>query len=156
RSPRRRANLAGSTQPRGATMSRTPTASISTIATALLLVLGAGAARAADNVVQIPLAGVLDARSVITLTNGTIVPFTLTIDGGGGDMGPGTLQNGFARKAVAMRKSPGNVATSLPDDGKFPADTRHPEIVLNFSNAADAASPQNHLVKPTGGTFSFP
>src|SRR5262245_1286270 len=120
----------------------------------------AGATHAADTVVQIPLTGVLDTRSVTTLTNGNIVVFTLTIDGGGGDVGTGGLQNGFATKAVAMMKSPGNVANSLPDDGKFPADTRHPAIVLNYSNDAPAASPQNHLVKPAVGTtpsnFTFP
>jgi ABC-type sugar transport system ATPase subunit len=61
-----------------------------------------------------------------------------------------------------MMKSPGNVMNSLPDDGHFPADTNHPEVVLNFSNAADATSPQNHLVKPPltpttpGSSFSFP
>ena len=133
---------------------------LSTIATAVLVALGAGAARAADTVVQFPLTGVLDTRSVFTLTNGTIVPFTLAIDGGNGDVGTGA-QNGFATKAVAMMKSPGNVANALPDDGHFPADMNHPDVVLSFSNAADATSPQNHLVKPMAGTtppgtFTFP
>lgn len=139
-------------------MTRTCRATLSTITLASLLALGAGAARA-DTVVQIPLPGLLDTRSVFTLTNGTIVPFTLAIDGGGGDVGTGA-QNGFATKAVAMMKSPGNVANALPDDGHFPADTNHPDVVLNFSNAADATSPQNHLVKPMVGatppeTFTF-
>jgi MYXO-CTERM domain-containing protein len=130
-----------------------------TAAVALLLGLGGGVAHA-DTVVQIPLAGLLDTRSVFTLTNGTIVPFTLAIDGGNGDVGTGA-QNGFATKAVAMMKSPGNVANALPDDGHFPADTNHPDVVLNVSNAADATAPQNHLVKPMVGatppeTFSFP
>src|SRR6185503_2366671 len=128
----------------------------STIAAALLLTLAAGAARAADTVVQIPLTGVLDGRSVTTLTGGQIVVFSLSIDGGGGDLGTGGLQNGFATKAVAMMKSPGNVANSLPDDGRFPADTRHPEVVLHYANDADATAPQNHIVKPTGGMFTFP
>jgi MYXO-CTERM domain-containing protein len=140
-------------------MTRTCRATLSTITLALLLALGAGAARA-DTVVQIPLPGLLDTRSVFTLTNGTIVPFTLAIDGGGGDVGTGA-QNGFATKAVAMMKSPANVANALPDDGHFPADTNHPDVVLNFSNAADPTSPQNHLVKPMVGTtppetFTFP
>jgi hypothetical protein len=142
-------------------MMRTSTGPVRPIATALsatlLVALGAGAARA-QTVVQIPLPGVLDTRGVITLTNGVIVPFTLTIDGGGNppDVGMGGLQNGFATKAVAMMKSPANVANSLPDDGHFPADTRHPDVVLNFSNTADPTSPQNHLVKPMGGMFTFP
>ncbi|HVU49653.1 MAG TPA: hypothetical protein VHL80_03140, partial [Polyangia bacterium] len=143
-------------------MRRPRTATLSTLAGALLA-LGAGTARA-QTVVQIPLPGILDTRSVFTLTNGTIVPFTLAIDGGNGDVGTGA-QNGFATKAVAMMKSPGNVANSLPDDGHFPAANGRPEIVLNVSNDAPATSPQNHLVKPqiTMGatkippeTFTFP
>ena len=140
-------------------MTRIQNATLSTLVTAALLAVGAGAARA-DTVVQIPLPGLLDTRSVFTLTNGTIVPFTLAIDGGNGDVGTGA-QNGFATKAVAMMKSPNNVANALPDDGFFPADANHPDLFLNFSNAADATSPQNHLVKPMVGatppeTFSFP
>jgi hypothetical protein len=135
-------------------MKRISSPKFSTLALALLVALRAGTAHA-DTVVQIPLPGVIDTRSVFTLTNGAIVPFTLAIDGGNGDIGTGA-QNGFATKAVAMMKSPGNVANSLPDDGHFPADANHPEVVLNFSNAAEATSPQNHLVKPTGGTFTFP
>ena len=137
-------------------MTRARSAILSTIVTALVAVLGAGAAHAADTVVQIPLPGILDTRSVTTLTNGNIVVFTLSIDGGGGDLGTGGLQNGFATKAVAMQKVPAAVANSLPDDGHFPADTRHPEVVLNVSNDAAPTSFQNHIVKPTGGMFSFP
>ena len=139
-------------------MRLTRIATLSTLAGALL-VLGAGTARA-QTVVQIPLPGILDGRSAFTLTNGAIVPFTLAIDGGNGDVGTGA-QNGFATKAVAMMKSAGNVANSLPDDGHIPADTRHPEVVLNYSNTADPTSPQCHLVKPMVGTtppdvFTFP
>jgi hypothetical protein len=120
---------------------------------AALISFGAGTARA-QNVVQIPMTGIIDTRGVITLTNNVIVPFTLTVDGGGTptDTGMGGLQNGFATKAVAMMKSPGNVANSLPDDGHFPADANHPDVVLNYSNAADPTSPQNHLIKPMVGT----
>jgi MYXO-CTERM domain-containing protein len=140
-------------------MTRIQNATFSMLVTASLVALGAGVARA-DTVVQIPLPGLLDTRSVFTLTNGVIVPFTLAIDGGNGDVGTGA-QNGFATKAVAMMKSPNNVANALPDDGFFPADVNHPDLFLNFSNAAAATSPQNHLVKPMVGTtppetFSFP
>jgi hypothetical protein len=103
----------------------------------------------ADTTVQIPFTGVLDARSVTTLTGGNLVVFTLPTDGG-------NLQNGFATKAVAMKQGqpPEN---ALPDDGHFPADARHPEVVLNFSNTADAASPQTHLIKPAESiTFPVP
>jgi len=129
-------------------MTRIPSAIFSIFASSLLLGLCARTAHA-DTTVQVPLAGVLDARSVTTLTGGNLVVFTLPTDGG-------DLQNGFATKAVAMKQGapPEN---ALPDDGHFPADARHPEVVLNFSNAADAASPQTHKIKPAESiTFPMP
>jgi hypothetical protein len=55
------------------------------------------------------------------------------------------LQNGFATRAVAaQRGKPEN--NNLPNDGRFPASMRHPEVVLHFSNDAEPASPQTHLV----------
>jgi MYXO-CTERM domain-containing protein len=127
-------------------MSRRPIASLFVVATSLAALTGSVVAQA-DTTVQIPLTGVLDARSVTTLTNGQLVVFTLPTDGG-------NLQNAFATKAVAMMQGK-PVENALPDDGKFPADARHPEVVLNFSNAADAASPQTHLIK-TGDMMMFP
>jgi hypothetical protein len=120
-----------------------------TIATGLLVGLGSGTARAADTTVQIPLTALLDARSVTTLTAGKLVVWTLPTDGGG-------LQNAFATHAVATAQNlPAEATNTLPDDGHFPANTRHPDVVLNFSNDADAASPQTHLVMPSA-MFSFP
>jgi hypothetical protein len=100
----------------------------------------------ADTVVQIPLPELLDARSVTTLTGGTLVVFDLPTDGGG-------LQNAFATKAVALMQNtpPENC---LPDDGFFPETARHPDVQLNFSNAAEATAPQTHLVLPTDA-FGF-
>jgi MYXO-CTERM domain-containing protein len=116
-------------------------------AAATLAALTAGGVARADTVVQIPLTGVLDARSVTTLTGGQLVVFTLPTDGG-------NLQNAYATKAVATKQGK-PVANALPDDGKIPADARHPEVVLHFSNDADAASPQTHLIK-TGDMMTFP
>ena len=87
------------------------------------------------------LPALLDARSVTTLTNGQLVVFTLPTDGG-------NLQNAFATKAVAQLKGK-PIANALPDDGKFPANDRHPEVVLHFSNDADATSAQTHLMLPS-------
>src|SRR5262245_59125577 len=108
---------------------------------AWLMTVTASGSAAAETVVQVPLPGLLDARSVTTLTNDQLVVFTLPTDGGG-------LQNAFATAAVAMRQGK-PVQNALPDDGKFPATARHPEVVLNFSNAADPTSPQTHLVAPS-------
>ena len=125
--------------------------------TAIFSLLAAGAAAAhADTTVQVPMGALLDKRSVIVLQGQTIVPFTLTIDGGGGDIGTGDLQNGFATKAVAMLKNAAEVANCVPDDGHFPEDANHPDVVLNFSNAAAATAGQVHMIPPMGGTFSFP
>jgi hypothetical protein len=136
-------------------MTRIPTATLSMTAATLLVALGTGAARA-DTVVQIPLPGVIDRRSVTTVMGQTLVVFNLATDGGGTMTGDGA-QNAFATQAVAMSKGQ-PVANALPDDGKFPGNTRHPDVVLNFSNAADPTSPQTRLVTPTGAmsTFSFP
>jgi MYXO-CTERM domain-containing protein len=117
-----------------------------TIAVGVLAGFGTRVARADDTVIQIPLPGLLDARSVTTLTAGKLVTWTLPTDGGG-------LQNAFATVAVATAQN-APVANALPDDGHFAANARHPDVVLHFSNAADAASPQTHLVA-VGGSFEF-
>ena len=120
--------------------------SAATLAVAIaLLGLVSGIAHA-DTVVQVPFAGLLDARSVTTLTKGQLVPWNLPTDGGG-------LQNGFATKAAVQTKG-GPVSNALPDDGRFPANARHPEVILNFSNDANAGSPQAHLVLPSA-SFNF-
>ncbi|HEX3850110.1 MAG TPA: hypothetical protein VHW01_04040 [Polyangiaceae bacterium] len=119
-----------------------------TIATSLLVGLASSPACAADTTVQIPLTALLDARSVTTLTAGKLVVWTLPTDGGG-------LQNAFATHAVATAQNlPAEVTNTLPDDGLFPANTRHPDVVLHFSNDADAAAPQTHLVMPSA-MFNF-
>ncbi len=123
------------------------------LATTLTL-FGARAALA-DTTVQVPLDGILDARCVTTISGGTLTVFNLTIDGGGGDVGTGNLQNGFVTQAVATSK--GNPTShAVPDDGKFPANARHPDVVLHFSNDASPTAPQTHMVNPTNGTFTFP
>jgi len=104
----------------------------------------------ADTIVQVSLAGLIDKRCVTTLTNGMIVPWNLHTDG------LATLQNAFVTAAVAKLKG-APVENALPDDGRFAADNRHPEVVLNFSNGAPAASPQTYQVQPTTDvSFSVP
>jgi hypothetical protein len=117
---------------------------------AMAAAIGALSATArAETVVQVPLPDLLDARSVTTLTNGNLVVFTLPTDGG-------MLQNAFATQAVATLKGK-PTENALPDDGKFPANDRHPDVVLHFSNDTAPTSPQTHLVKPTDEiTFPVP
>lgn len=111
-----------------------------------LFALRASTALAADTVVQVPLTGLLDARSVTTVDNGQLVVWTLPTDGGG-------LQNAFITIAGAKLKGAPD-GHALPDDGHFAANARHPEVVLAFSNAASAMAPQTHLV-PVSGMFTF-
>ena len=106
-----------------------------------------GTARAAETI-QIPVDALLTARSVTTLTGGALVSWTVGVDEGG-------TGDGFLTSAASkFHKDPPTVK-ALPDDGRFPADNRHPEVVLHFSNDADPASQQTRPVKGAG-EFSFP
>jgi hypothetical protein len=92
----------------------------------------------ADVVVQVPVDALLNARPVSTLTGGVVVPWSVGLDN----------TDGFITTAAnTFLKQPG---PALPDDGSFPADSGRPEIVLHFSNAADAKAPQARIVTGTG------
>jgi hypothetical protein len=104
---------------------------------ALLLSLTADPALA-DTVIQIPLDSLLTGRAVTTLSAKTIVPWTVGVD----------QNDGFV--TAAAEAFLGQTGAALPDDGDFPADAQHPEIVLHFSNDAPGASPQNAYVNNVG------
>jgi len=82
--------------------------------------------RAADasSAVQVDVSKLLNARVVTTLTDGKVVPLQTSIDGAGG----------VATVAAATSLN-GKAETAVPDDGTFPANADHPEVVLHFSNA---------------------
>jgi len=102
----------------------------------------------ADQTVQVPLANFMTARAVTTLTGGKLVPWTMGIDGGG-------AADGYMTAAASkFHNDPANLK-ALPDNGTFAADARHPEVVLHFSNDADATSQQTYWVKGAGN-FTFP
>jgi len=106
-----------------------------------------GIARA-DQTVQVPLLNFMTARAVTTLTGGKLVPWTMGIDGGG-------AADGYMTAAASkFHNDPANLK-ALPDNGTFAADARHPEVVLHFSNDADATSQQTYWVKGMGN-FTFP
>ena len=85
---------------------------------------------ATDQVVQIAVDPLLDGRPVTTLGNGALVPWTVGID----------KDAGYITAAAAQFL--GQAVNALPNDGTFAADAAHPEMVLHFSNAASATSPQ--------------
>src|SRR5882672_7195118 len=103
----------------------------------LQVLCGPGRARA-DQVVQLPVDSVLTGRAVSTLSGGAVVPWTSGVDRNDGLM---------TAAAVAHL---GQTGVALPDDGAFPADARHPEIVLHFSNAAPPTSPQTAAINDVG------
>jgi hypothetical protein len=114
---------------------------------AVALVAGTGAARA-DQVVQVPLGQLLTARTVTTLTQGKLVPWTEGSRGGNKD--------GFMTAAASKFLNQPATLKTLPDDGMFAADARHPQVRLNFSNDADPMSHQTFWIARTAGTFMFP
>jgi MYXO-CTERM domain-containing protein len=109
--------------------------------------LGVARAAKADQVVQIPVDALLNARAVTTLTGGALVTWTVGVDGNG-------TADGYMTAAASKFHNDPPTLKTLPDDGVFPADARHPEVVLHFSNAAPATSQQTHYVRGAGN-FSF-
>lgn len=99
----------------------------------------------AETVVRIPVDSILNTRSVTTLTDGKLVTWQVGIDGGG-------TGDGYLTLAAALFNGDKN-PKALPDSGRIPANARHPEIVLNYSNA-DGAGNQTRYVRGAGD-FSF-
>ncbi|MDB5104109.1 MAG: hypothetical protein JWP91_1798 [Fibrobacteres bacterium] len=114
----------------------------------LFLITSACVPLRADTVIQIPLASTLTTRSVTTLTDGKLVTWLIGIDGGGGG-------NGYLTTAASLfvgDKAP----HALPDSGIIAANARHPEIVLNYSNANGTGN-QTRPVNGAGDfTFAVP
>ena len=98
---------------------------------------------ASADVVQVPVDSLLNGRPVTTLTAGHIVTWTAGVDDTDGLM------------TEAAEAYLGQTGTALPDDGTFPTDSRHPEIVLHFSDDASATSSQA-LPVPDAGSFAVP
>jgi hypothetical protein len=99
----------------------------------------------AEEVVQIDVKSILTTRSVTTLTDGKIVPWIMGIDGGG-------TFSGYMTMAAALFIKDEN-PLALPDSGVFPATTKLPKVILNYTNA-DGTSNQDRYVKETGN-FEF-
>jgi hypothetical protein len=100
----------------------------------------------ASDVIQIDVRPILTGRAVTTLTDGKLVPWTKGIDGRG-------RADGYLTLEAAVANGDTNV-NALPGDGAFKADSAHPFVQLNFSNA-DGKSPQTRGVEGAG-EFTFP
>lgn len=112
-----------------------------------MLTVGFARAARADQVVQVPVDALLNARAVTTLTAGALVPWTVGVDGNG-------TADGYMTAAASRFHNDPATYKALPDDGRFPADARHPDVLLHFSNDAAATSQQTHFVRGAG-TFTF-
>jgi hypothetical protein len=109
-----------------------------TLTLAMLLSLTAARAANADETRQIPVDSLLNGRPVSTLSAGAVVPWTVGVD----------QNDGFVTTAVAQFLK--QTGPALPDDGSFAADDQHPQVVLHFSNAASATSPQAYTLSGLG------
>jgi hypothetical protein len=139
-------------------MAFAPRASARTVAVAagISLLSLAAVARAADMVVQVPVDGVIDGRTVTTFTGGMLVTWGAGqgVDGDGN--ADGYVTTAAEAELLKAGKTVNNMAgKALPDDGLFPMDARHPAIQLHFSNAADKASPQTKQLYIAKGMQSF-
>jgi hypothetical protein len=98
-----------------------------------------------QKVVQFNIDKILNARPVTTFTDGKLVSWTKGIDGNG-------KADGYLTMAAALfngDKDP----KALPDNPLFPANEKHPEVLLHYSNS-DGISKQAMAI--TGaGSFSF-
>jgi hypothetical protein len=95
--------------------------------------------------VQVDVSKVLNARVVTTLSNGQLVPLQIDIDGAGG-----------VATAGAVTAMGSDNPHSVPDDGKFPANGDHPDIVLNFSNADGTGNQVRRSPKEDEYSFDVP
>jgi hypothetical protein len=77
----------------------------------------------AGNTVQIDTTAVFNVRPINTLVNGAVVPMDANIDGAGG------LCTLSAAKILG-----GSTDHVIPDDAVFPANDKHPQVVLWYAN----------------------
>jgi hypothetical protein len=114
----------------------------------LLLVFTTIKGQEKSKVVQINLSNVLNARSVTTLTNGKLTTWTKGIDGNG-------EADGYLTHSASLFMGDIN-PKALPDDPLFPANEKHPEVLLHYSNS-DSSSNQTVALTNAGNVhFDVP
>jgi len=95
---------------------------------AVVVASGFSMLRAADAneppAVQVDVGSLFNARVVTTFSDGKVVPFGANLDGWGGAITKSAVE-------ALGSKNP----FSLPDDGKFPANGDHPDVVLSYAKA---------------------
>ncbi len=111
-------------------------------AAVVVLALGALAWGKPPEAVQVDVKDLLNVRVVSTVTDGKVNTLKIDIDGAGG----------HATKAAAELLNAKD-AHALPNDGKFPANDKHPEVVLNYKDGDGEANQARRVAGE--GTFSF-
>jgi hypothetical protein len=94
----------------------------------------------AGEIVQLNTTDAFNMRPISTVVNGKLVPMNDNIDGAGG------VATAAAAKAAGV-----DDPKTMPDDGKFPATDKHPEIVLTY--ATDDG--KKNLARKVQGEDSF-
>lgn len=98
-----------------------------------------------EEVIQVNVSALLNARAVTTLTDGKLVTWTMGIDGGGHG-------SGYLTMAAALHVGNKN-PKALPDNSLFPASGLRPEMLLHYSND-DGVKNQTRAVE--NGEFTIP
>ena len=103
----------------------------------------------ADQAVQIDVKSVLNNRTVITCdASGKAIPWQWGVNGDAK-----VSYNGWATNHGAACAGTTPPIRGLPNDGKYPADAYHPDVVLNWSDSDPTGKQTRHSVGPD--TFSF-
>lgn len=97
--------------------------------------------------VQINIKSLLNARSVTTFSNGKLYTWTKGIDGGG-------TGDGYVTHSVAVHLN--YTGHTLPDSARYPANSKHPLMILNFSNIDSTGFQTHYLSGSDSVTFPVP
>jgi hypothetical protein len=98
--------------------------------------------------VQINIKSLLNARSVTTFSNGKLYTWTKGIDGGG-------TGDGYVTHSVAVHLNY-TAGPTLPDSARFPANAKHPTMLLNYSNSDSTGFQTHYLSGSDSVTFPVP
>ena len=94
--------------------------------------------------VQVDISKILNVRVVATVTDGKVHPFKVALDGGGGVAT-------FSAAALTGIKNDHMV----PNDGKFPANTDHPDVVLHYADGDGDSNQARISPKGSEDEYSF-
>lgn len=111
--------------------------------TAVIIAAKTAAAASPPEAVQIDIKDLLNARVVTTTTDGKVNNLKIDIDGAGGHCT-------MAAAELLKTKDP----HALPNDGKFAANDKHPEVVLNYRDGDGEANQARRVAGE--GTLALP